>query len=502
MKKLIFIMLMSVLSVSAQPPAAFNYQAVARNAAGNILSNAAIAIRVNILDNPGGTILYSERHTATTNQFGLFDAKIGMGTVLSGTFGGIAWINGSKYLQVELDPSGGTSYADMGTSQLLSVPYALYSGGGNNISGTQNYVLKFTGSSSAGNSLIYDDGTSVGIGTSSPSHRLDIAGGVVQVQTGGYIRVGPLDQSSDNFAYYSSAGQATSTGIKFETSQTGNQNGVVQMTLLSNGNVGIGTSTPSGKLDLQQGSGTGVAWGSGLNIYDGPNRWELIEDGVGARQRNAAGGGFSWYNAAGTKLLMQLTDTGNLAITSAASVAPSIYAEATGYGATAVYANSTGSDAVAVYGSAATGGTQERAGYFSGKLEYTGSLIGPSDLMLKKNIVTMNSSLSKLMLLQPKQYEFKTDEFKSLNLDKGKHYGLISQDIQKVFPDLVMMTSNHPMRDPKTGNTPELIEYLAVNYMELIPITISAIQEQQQQIEELKNQNALLKARLDKLENK
>jgi hypothetical protein len=79
--------------------------------------------------------VYKETQSKTTNQFGLFTAEIGGGTVVSGSFGTIAWSSGTKYLQVEIDASGGASYTDMGATQLLSVPYAMYadasgSGGG------------------------------------------------------------------------------------------------------------------------------------------------------------------------------------------------------------------------------------------------------------------------------------------------------------------------------------------------------------------------------------
>jgi trimeric autotransporter adhesin len=127
--KAIFIFFLFVLSlrISAQPPQLVNYQSVARDVSGIILANQNIAVRFSIHDvSAGGPVLYSERQTLTTNQFGLFTCSIGGGTVLSGTFSTIDWGAGNKYLQVEFDPAGGTNYTDMGASQLLSVPYALY----------------------------------------------------------------------------------------------------------------------------------------------------------------------------------------------------------------------------------------------------------------------------------------------------------------------------------------------------------------------------------------
>ncbi|RLD57997.1 MAG: collagen-like protein, partial [Bacteroidetes bacterium] len=115
------------MTTSAQSPQAFKYQTVVRDAAGDILQNQSVSLRFKIHDNTaGGTVVYSEAHYVTTNQFGLANLNIGTGTVLSGTFANIAWGTNPKFLEVELDPNGGSSYTSMGTTQLLSVPYALY----------------------------------------------------------------------------------------------------------------------------------------------------------------------------------------------------------------------------------------------------------------------------------------------------------------------------------------------------------------------------------------
>lgn len=116
-----------VLSAAAQVPQAINYQAVARNNAGILLPNTTIAIKINILSGSAtGPVLYSERHVITTNQFGLFSLPVGRGTPITGLFTNITWSNANQWLQVELDPTGGTNYFLMGTSEMLSVPFALY----------------------------------------------------------------------------------------------------------------------------------------------------------------------------------------------------------------------------------------------------------------------------------------------------------------------------------------------------------------------------------------
>jgi hypothetical protein len=113
----------------AQAPQKINYQAVARTSTGAVIANQAISIRFTIHDNTStGTVLYSETQSKTTNQFGLFTAAIGAGTTVSGSMLTINWGSGNKYLQVEIDPTGSSSYVDMGNDQLLSVPYALFAG--------------------------------------------------------------------------------------------------------------------------------------------------------------------------------------------------------------------------------------------------------------------------------------------------------------------------------------------------------------------------------------
>ncbi len=104
-----------------------NYQAVARNASGNLITNQLVGLRLSILSGSAtGTVVYSETQAPTTNQFGLFSISVGTGSVVTGTFTGINWATGQYWLKVELDATGGTNYVLMGSSQLLSVPFALY----------------------------------------------------------------------------------------------------------------------------------------------------------------------------------------------------------------------------------------------------------------------------------------------------------------------------------------------------------------------------------------
>lgn len=114
--------------VLGQAPQGISYQAIAFDAGGLPVVNSNVGIRISILDNStSGPLVYSETHTSLTNGQGLFNLNIGQGTPLTGLFSAIDWATNDKYLKVELDPAGGTNYTSLGTNQLMSVPYALYS---------------------------------------------------------------------------------------------------------------------------------------------------------------------------------------------------------------------------------------------------------------------------------------------------------------------------------------------------------------------------------------
>lgn len=129
MKNLFSTIALSLLTtaVLAQAPQKLNYQGVARNASGQPLASQNMKLRLTVHDlTTTGATLYQETHSVTTNGYGLYNVAVGNGTVVSGTFNTIDWATGDKYLQVEIDPNGGTTFTDAGATQLLSVPYALY----------------------------------------------------------------------------------------------------------------------------------------------------------------------------------------------------------------------------------------------------------------------------------------------------------------------------------------------------------------------------------------
>ena len=143
MKKIYTIIagLMLTASVFAQAPEKMSYQAVVRNASNNLVTNQAVGMQISILQNgTTGTPVYVETQTTTTNANGLVSIEIGTGTVVSGNFTTIDWANGTYFIKTETDPTGGTSYTITGTTQLMSVPYALHAKTADSITGTVNYT--------------------------------------------------------------------------------------------------------------------------------------------------------------------------------------------------------------------------------------------------------------------------------------------------------------------------------------------------------------------------
>lgn len=111
----------------AQAPDKMSYQAVIRNASNTLVASTPVGMRISILQGSAtGPAAYIETQTPTTNLNGLASIEIGSGTVVSGVFSTIDWSLGPYFIKTETDPAGGTTYTITGTSQLLSVPYAMY----------------------------------------------------------------------------------------------------------------------------------------------------------------------------------------------------------------------------------------------------------------------------------------------------------------------------------------------------------------------------------------
>ena len=109
----------------------FSYQAVVRNAQGELVSNSKVGLRLTLTDSTGSQIMYSETQTVQTSAYAVLTVTVGSGTPENGaTLDNVKWSSGNVWMRVEVDVTGGTNYTDMGLTKLQSVPYAYFAANG------------------------------------------------------------------------------------------------------------------------------------------------------------------------------------------------------------------------------------------------------------------------------------------------------------------------------------------------------------------------------------
>lgn len=214
-KSLILVAVYVFFSVAAfaQGPQGFNYQAVLRNASGSLMASANVGVKLSIINGTptSTTVLYSEARTATTTAQGLLNIQIGDGnaTTTTGNLTTLNWLDSNKFLKVEIDPAGGTSYADFGTTQLLNVPYALQAKQASTI------MTYGSGTSNADKMIVQHSPAypTWGLQYSDPADNFNFLSGgttVMQVALGNQtVSVGPV--TSTTTAKFNVASSSTST---------------------------------------------------------------------------------------------------------------------------------------------------------------------------------------------------------------------------------------------------------------------------------------------------
>jgi formylglycine-generating enzyme required for sulfatase activity len=133
-KKISFLIATVLLAfgLQAQAPQKFSYQSVIRNSSNQLVVGQTVGIKISILQGSvSGNEVFAETHLPLTNANGLATLEIGGGSIVSGNFANINWANGPFFVKTETDPNGGSNYTITNTSQLLSVPYALYASSAN-----------------------------------------------------------------------------------------------------------------------------------------------------------------------------------------------------------------------------------------------------------------------------------------------------------------------------------------------------------------------------------
>ncbi|MBR2195242.1 MAG: InlB B-repeat-containing protein [Salinivirgaceae bacterium] len=116
--------LMFAIVATAEAQNSFAYQAVIRNAKGELVSNQEVGMQFSLVYE--GQVVYSETHKPTTNQYGNIQVNVGEGRKVSGSFATVPWSTMKVMMKIEVDPQGGTNYIDLGTIQLQPAPYAMY----------------------------------------------------------------------------------------------------------------------------------------------------------------------------------------------------------------------------------------------------------------------------------------------------------------------------------------------------------------------------------------
>ena len=292
-------------SAFAQAPEMMSYQAVIRDGSNALVASSSVGMQISILQgSSSGTAVYVETQTPTSNANGLVSVEIGGGIVVSGTFASIDWANGPYFIKTETDPTGGTSYTITGTSQLLSVPYALHAKASNK--------LIYNAVSSNGNPIIMND--------DNLNERFSINLNYDNLAT--QIDFNPLELNSNsnvNLRFF----RATNTiGVKRILFQRGNGttnldgqigvDGTNSFFQVYGGNFGIGTSTPSYPLEVAGTLGSTSVLSSGaLFIEKNANAQILLRNTINTLNSNLSSINFERGDGSGTDAYISTISDGN-----------------------------------------------------------------------------------------------------------------------------------------------------------------------------------------------
>ena len=216
MKKL-FTLLVFAISViaTAQAPQGFNYQATVRNSSGALIVNQNVNFKFNIMLNSQTSVpIYSETHFAPTDDLGQVNLTVGTGTPTTGTFSAINWASGSYFLGIELNT--GSGYVAMGTTQLLSVPYALHANTASSTTGSTGGFSHYIGELFGGGIVVSVWKDAQGVERGLIASLTDLSSGIQWTTPAfQFIEIGPAAQSpsdglSNTNAIVAQAGVGTS----------------------------------------------------------------------------------------------------------------------------------------------------------------------------------------------------------------------------------------------------------------------------------------------------
>lgn len=486
---IVILMLIGTLAF-AQTPEAFKYQAVIGNASGEAIANSTVALRVSVLrDSDIGAAVYEETFHPVTNAQGLVDIELG-----NGSFYSIDWGAHNYFLKIEVDPDNGTNFIHLGTSQLLSVPYALNArsvetdlvndADADPVNELQtisldglDLTLSEGGGTVAlpsggdadnwGSQVVERDATLSGDGTS--GDPLSVVGDLTDDQTLSISEFGLSITDGNTVVLPTYPWYMNGDNTYFSLGNVGINESSPEQPLHVNGSArfdlnggSINLTTPVGVLGLVAYESTGGHrrdirfddWGIGIFASTSEASPDFT-DGLWVRPGGHVGIQSAWPGD--YPLLVNEIDVYGLAIR-----------------------RETSADVWELYvaddGNMALYHDGGNVGWFDG----TSGVYTPiSDRRAKSAIQPLKSTLGDVKEIKPSTYDMKVNS-------RGKReIGLVAQDLQKHFPELV-----YEREDEKTGKT-----VYTVNYNGIAVVAVKAIQEQQEVIEDQS-------ARIDDLERK
>ncbi|WP_439557595.1 tail fiber domain-containing protein [Dyadobacter sp.] len=501
MNHLIRLVLLFFITISAyaQVPQQFSFQGVARDEAGKIISNRNISLRISVRPTTAlGSPVFQETHATQTSANGIFNISVGAGLVQSGQISGIKWDSDKFFLQVELDPDGGSNYVNLGATQLLSVPYALHAEEAGRWKNFDPVVQKgniFQGSglpiqqgdeftSSTDTYLVWHPGKGafrIGSGYKSVGVFEDANIGIRSLGVG----INMIAKGNNSIALGDGARalENNSVAIGEEASATG-ENAI---------SIGDNISSGYGSISIGQGLRSRSTYGTVLGLYN--DLTDAVGDQLLPTSRIFQIGNGDYQNSKRSNALTILYN-GNVEIGNNALL-PTYILDVGGrmrlrsnIGSTAgLWLNDAGGAQYCFIG----GVNDSEAGFYfenakawrfnvynNGSAWLAGTLTQNSDLRLKHELQPLSGSLNKLTSLNGFHYLWK-DKSRSQSLQTG----LIAQEVEDVFPELVETN--------KDG-------YKSVNYIGFIPHLLEAVKELKEQNKELAATNDRLEAHLTTVE--
>lgn len=512
-----------------QAPQSFKYQSVARDVAGNPITNQSVSYRISILTgDPSGQSVYTETHSAVTNDFGLSTLEIGNGALVSGDFAAIDWGSDTYYLNVEMDVTGGINYQQMGVSQLLSVPYALHS---ETAGDDGDWIV-------SGDNIYSDIPGNVGVGNPNPQIILDVFGNSASMVNGMIARFDSDETDYSRIVIDGAAGADAQISFMNNGSSKwtiGNDVSENNSFVLRKGYGGFGTDdvlvvTPDGQADLnlpmlgnQGGLTVGKRaaeannqtfsivrsigahsidtryvtgfWAQSFGAYNAGTKLGNI--GLAGSHKNIVdfmsfgSGGVEWWD---TDSKFSVDKFGNVGIGRfAAFKSPTAKLEIDGNGSyDLLKINSASGIPVFVVDESGNVGigtdmqTYELVVNGDAAKPGGGSWLTWSDERLKSISGNYSKGLDDVLQLNPVVYSYRKDT--PMNLPSEREYtGLIAQEVQKVFPESVTESEDG---------------YLLLNMQSVNMAMINALKELKMENDLLKQKNQELEKRIEKLENK